>query len=158
MSQVRGQPEGLGDFSLLPVAAKQIPSKLSNLEEEHLIPHTPSEGQGSVCFWPSLSRTTTAAPPRQPGLRGPGLLPVSELGGERGPQAQPRNCRRVAAPGHPGELSQQFNPHPRGGPRPLLSRGRHRRGHVAQTDAALQHPSGYPHVRGCAAKWHSTTH
>ena len=100
MSQVGGQPEGWGDFLLLPAAAKQIPSKLSNLGKKHLIPHTPSEGQGSACFWPTVSHEAT----RQPGLwpsegqTGPSATSSEQAGQgegrERGPQAQPGNRMR----------------------------------------------------------------
>lgn len=44
----------------------------------------------------------------------------------------------------------------RGGPRPLLRGGRHRRGHVPDGQKAAA-PSGYSHVQVCAASCHSAS-
>lgn len=158
MSQVRGQPEGWGDFLLLPATAKQIPSKLSNLGKKHLIPHTPSEGQGSVCFWPTVSNEPT----RQPGLwpsegqTGPSAASRERAGrGEgrdRGPRPRPGTHSSWSS--RRGESAVQ-SALQRGAQTPSEQRQAQTRP-LPTDDRTLQHRSGHAHGQGCAANCHST--
>lgn len=161
MSQVRGQPEGWGDFLLLPATAKQIPSKLSNLGKKHLIPHTLSEGQGSVCFWPTVSNEPTWQPGLWPseGQTGPRAASRERAGGgegrDRGPRPSPGTaCSHSSWSSRRGESAVQSTLQ-RGAQTPSERRQAQTRP-LPTDDSTLQHRSGHAHVQGCAANCHST--
>ena len=161
MSQVRGQPEGWGDFLLLPATAKQIPSKLSNLGKKHLIPHTLSEGQGSVCFWPTVSNEPTWQPGLWPseGQTGPRAASRERAGGgegrDRGPRPSPGTaCSHSSWSSRRGESAVQSTLQ-RGAQTPSERRQAQMRP-LPTDDSTLQHRSGHAHVQGCAANCHST--
>ena len=161
MSQVRGQPEGWGDFLLLPATAKQIPSKLSNLGKKHLIPHTLSEGQGSVCFWPTVSNEPTWQPGLWPseGQTGPRAASRERAGGgegrDRGPRPSPGTaCSHSSWSSRRGESAVQSTLQ-RGAQTPSERRQAQTRP-LPTDDSTLQHRSGHAHGQGCAANCHST--